>query len=308
MTAETFRCQSSGGGAEFACFAYLPEGEPRAIIQIAHGMIDHTGRYLSMIRALTDAGYAVFSCDHLGHGKTAEAKRDFGYFGPRGARETVVTDLHEVTKIAKERLPARPVILIGHSMGSFLVRMYATRYGDELAGLAILGTGGPNPALPAGILLADLVTLFCGPRFRSRLLGALAFSGYTKPFGEDAPPEAWLSRDPAVGEAYRNDPLCHFRFTSSAYRELFGMTQEVNRRGWAKALPAELKVLLASGTMDPVGGFGRGVNRVAERLRSAIGDRLTMHLYPDARHELHNETNREEFFTDLIAWINGVIG
>lgn len=310
MKEERISFPSSDGRNTVAGYIFTPGPDTpvRGIVQLSHGMIDHTGRYLGMAEVLTGAGYAVASNDHLGHGGTAASREDLGYFGARGARESVVRDLHAMSALAKERFPGAPLVLLGHSMGSFLARMYAVRYGDGLAGLIILGTGGPNPALPAGILVADILTLFRGRRFRSRTLASLAFSGYHSRYGPDAPHNAWLTRDNGTVEEYATDPLCRYVFTVSAYRELFGMTGEVNRSAWYRRLSPSLPVLLASGTMDPVGGYGRGVEKVAAGLRKHGMEHLTVKFYPDARHELFHETNREEFFADLLAWLGATLG
>ena len=301
-----FQFPSSDGIHRITAFRF-PVENPRAVVQIVHGMIDHTGHYLGLIEALNRAGVAVVSCDHLGHGRTAETEEDFGYFGGKGSREFVVSDLHTLTGIAKQDYPGIPFILLGHSMGSFLVRMYATRYGSELNGLIILGTGGPNPILPIGKLLVNLTILFRGQKCRSKLLAGMAFSGYTSKYEKGAPGDAWITRDGAILDERRQDPYGQFIFTASGYRELFGMTGEVNARSWAGKLRKDLPILVMSGDMDPVGGWGKGVRAVVGMLEKAEIKDLTVKLYPGARHELHSETCRDEFFSDLIAWIEARI-
>ena len=301
-----FQFPSSDGIHQITAFRF-PLEAPRAVVQIVHGMIDHTGRYLGLIEALNGAGIAVFSCDHLGHGRTAQNEEEFGYFGGKGSREFVVSDLHTLTGIAKQDYPGIPFILLGHSMGSFLVRMYATRFGSELDGLIILGTGGPSPILPLGKLCVNLSILFHGEKYRSKLIAGMAFSGYNSKYEKGAPDDAWITRDESILKERRQDPYGQFIFTASGYRELFCMTGEVNAADWAGKLNKDLPILVMSGDMDPVGGWGKGVETVVEMLKEAEIKDLTVKLYPGARHELHSETCRDEFFSDLIGWIEGRI-
>lgn len=309
MQAERIFFPSSGGMASVAGFLWYPDGDtpPRAIVQIAHGMMDHAERYGEMAEALVAAGYAVVGNDHLGHGATAEDERELGYFGPSGSRELVVEDLHLMSERARERFPGIPLILVGHSMGSFLARLYAKKYGEELGGLVLLGTAGRIAARPLGLLAADAMIFFRGRRYRSRLLARMAFMGYNRRFGENAPRIAWLTRDTEQLERYAADPRCRFIFTVSAYRELFCMLGEINYGEWFYSLPKTLPVLIASGGDDPVGGYGKGVRQVARRLERAGLESVSLRIYEGARHELHHETNREEFFSDLLAWIEEAV-
>ena len=298
---------SAASGVTVTGYLYLPDGSPRAIVQLAHGMLDHVGRYEEMIEALTAAGFAVVGNDHIGHGATAADREALGFFGRRGARWDIVSDLHRMSEIAKERLGDLPLLLVGHSMGSFLARLYAEKWGQELSALVLLGTAGKNPAVPFGKLLADLIRLFRGKRHRSRILTAITFMGYQSHYKEEHSHLSWLTRDPEYRKACAEDPLCHFLFTVSAYRELYAMLGEVNRRAWFRSIPPSLPVLLAAGEEDPVGAYGRGVRQVERSLRRAGVSDLRLLLYPGARHELHHETNRAEFFSDLVSYLSEVV-
>ncbi len=297
---------ANGSDTVHACF-FLPDGEPRAIVQLSHGMVDHIGRYTELVEALTDAGYLVCGNDHLGHGKTARDEQSLGYLGRRGAWQDMVDDLAAMSEQARARYPRLKLFLLGHSMGSFLARLYAERYGAGLDGLILLGTAGRNPAASAGILLADLLALLRGRRYRSRMLAAIAFAGYNRYFKKERSRASWLTRDAECRKRYSGDPLCKFTFTVSAYRELFDMLRTCNRREWFTSLPKELPVHIASGIMDPVGGYAKGVKRVIRGLSDAGMTRVTAKLYPSARHELHKELNRREFFDDLLLSLAGMM-
>ncbi|MBP5209876.1 MAG: alpha/beta fold hydrolase [Clostridia bacterium] len=297
---------SSDGKNTVAGYLYEPdEGVTvKGLVQLSHGMTDHVTRYESTAKVLTDAGFVFFGNDHLGHGATAAAPEDLGFFASVDGVGYVLDDLHAMTAQVKARYPDLPLVLLGHSMGSFLCRLYATRFGYELDGLIIMGTGGPNPLLPVGRALAGIIRRTRGERHRSRMIADMAFSGYLSHIEKGAPKCAWLSRDPAVWEVYTADPLCTFTFTVSAYLDLFEMVAESNAKTWFEAFPKELRTLVISGTEDPVGKFGQGPKYVADTLRAAGVRQVDLCLYEGARHELFNETNRDEFFSDLIAWLN----
>ncbi len=301
-----FQFPSSDGEHAVAGYRF-PLDNPRAVVQISHGMIEHIGHYTELISRLLDAGIAVFANDHLGHGKTAASEEEYGVFGKKGAREFVLRDLHTVTELARREYPDVPLILIGHSMGSFLCRLYAARWGDELDGLVILGTGGPNPMLPMGKLVAAISSTVFGPRHRGKVISKLAFGAYNSRYEKGVPEKAWITSDMEILDRFKDDPASQFTFPSGGFRELFAMIGEVNRKSWAKKLPKDLPIFLASGDMDPVGGWGKGVKKVNRMLEEAGCEKLTFRLYPGFRHELHNEVGRDEFYRDLFAWLEGLI-
>ena len=284
----------------------FPVANPRALVQISHGMIEHVGHYTDLISRLNAAGIAVFANDHLGHGRTAKPE-EYGIFGKKGAREFVVQDLHTVTGITKSEYPDLPFILIGHSMGSFLARIYASRWGDELDGLVILGTAGPNPALPVAKVLAALSSGLLGPDHPGKILSKLAFGSYNSRYEKGVSEKAWITSDQAELDRFENDPASNFKFSAGGFCELFAMIGEISKKSWAKKIPKDLPIFLASGDMDPVGGWGKGVTKVSKMLEGAGAEKLTFRLYPGFRHELHNEVGRDEFYRDLLAWTEGLI-
>ncbi len=307
MTRETVLFQSALAGETVKGYFYPPIGEARAIVQISHGMMDHIGRYEEMARALNAAGFAVVGNDHLGHGETAlDLSREpldrarLGHFGPRGSWRCLIEDLHTMSGLARERFPGAPLFLLGHSMGSFVARLYAARYGGELRGLILLGTAAKRHFAAIGGMLAPLVSLLYGGEHRSKFLTKTTFGSFHKRFRAEKSHAAWLTSDLAQRVS---DPLCRFRFSAASYGDLYEMMRRMNRRSWFSSLPEGLAVLLSSGAMDPLGGYGRGIMRLASSLRRSGRVRLTVKLYEGARHELHHERCRDEFFSDLAAFI-----
>ncbi len=292
---------ASGNGQDSICgYWYEPEGPVRAVLQISHGMCEYIERYEPFIEYMTERGVAVCGNDHLGHGKGARA---LGQFAEKNGRAYLVRDLYSMTERAKERWAGAPYFLLGHSMGSFVARQYTVKYGWALDGVIYMGTSGKNPLNWAGIALTNMLGVCKGKKARSRLIDKLAFGSYNKriekPMGEDD----WLSRDVEVVRSYGKDPLCKFTFTIGAYHELFKLLRGVSGKGWAQQVPQRLPILLISGEADPVGQYGKGVRQVAGWLRQTGHEDVSLVLYPGARHEVLNETNRAEAYQDVAAWM-----
>jgi len=202
----------------------------------------------------------------------------------------------------KENYPELPIVLFGHSMGSFVSRLYATKYPESIDGLVIHGTAGKNPILPFGIFLTKIIKAFRGERHRSAFVRSLADGGYNKKFDKSEGEGAWLTRDGAMVAGRPSDARTNFVFTVSGYADLFEMLSAINTKAWFRDFPKNLPALVISGDCDPVGNFGKGVRYVYDNLKKYGAD-VDLKLYEGARHELFNETNRDEVFADLIAWI-----
>jgi len=296
---------SAGEGTALHVSAWVPEA-PRAAIQIAHGMAEHGRRYADFAGAMAREGIAVYVADHAGHGKTVASDK-YGFFYAQNGWRQAVDDMHAVRASVTERHPGVPLVLLGHSMGSLMARSYITRYGEGLSGVILSGTGGPNPLLPVGKLLAAVEKRRLPAYQPSQLINKLVFGAYSKPFAPTRTPFDWLSRDAAQVDAYMADPACGFAFTATGYQDVFAGLSEIQAKGWAARVPADLPVLIISGERDPVGGMGKGVRWVEKALRDAgVGD-VTCTLYPEARHELLNETNRDEVYADLLDWVSRVL-
>ncbi len=286
---------------------YEPEVPVRAVVQISHGMCEYIGRYEEYAAHLCSLGFVLAGNDHPGHGESAECADDLGYFAPKDGYLCALEGLRAMSELLLERYAGKPLILLGHSMGSFLCRLYLSSYAENLAGAIVMGTGGPDAPTGAGIALANLIGLFRGERHRSKLLQKIQSSGYLKRCPKGAGKSDWLTRDRAVVEKYDADPFCSYRFTVSGYRDLFRMLADVSCEEWAPTVPTDLPILLISGEDDPVGGYGKGVCKVAGALTHAGARKLTTVLIPGARHEVLNETDREETYALIDKWIEEVL-
>lgn len=278
------------------------EGEPRAVIQICHGMMEHIRRYDRFARALCDRGFVVCGDDHLGHGRTAEQPEDLGYFGETDGWKHMAEDELLLRREMQRRYPDKPYFLLGHSMGSFITRRVIALDGEGLAGLYLLRHRGTQPLTKLGIGLAGIVTALRGPKRTGRFLNAMAFQNYNRRFPEDDNELAWLSRDKDGYPDASEDPKCHFVFTNAGFRDLFRLLDSVTGPKWSDRVPKDLPIVLFSGEMDPVGSYGKGPRQVYGWLKASGVRDLSLKLYPDARHELHNELNRDEFLEDVVAW------
>ncbi len=298
---------SSDGIHQVFATVYCPRSVPvRGVIQIAHGMIDHSGRYRDFATRLAEAGYAVGLCDHLGHGKTARSPEEFGFFAHRGGVDLLLKDMHTLNEQLHAEFQELPLVLIGHSMGSFLTRLFVVKYPADIDGHVILGTAGPNPLLPVGRALAAVIRLFAGAMHRSSVIADMAFAGYNSRFDPAQGKKAWLSRDYEYLHRDGEDPYTDFIFTVAAYQDLFRMLTDCNRRRWFAEYPKELPTLLMSGTEDPVGAYGKGPSYVYRHLLPAGVGPLKLCMYDGARHELFNETCREEVLNDILTWLETV--
>ncbi len=282
---------------------WFPDREPEIIVQIAHGMVEHIERYEDFARFLCSQGIGVVGNDHLGHGKSVSTPAQYGYFAKGKGIDALVADMYHVTRYIRHQYPNCRLFLLGHSMGSFLTKKYMTLYSKKIDGVILSGTGSqPYALVSAGKLLAGAILVARGEFYRSKLLLALTTGGYGKYF-EDEECKSWLSKDPEVEKRYMSDPRCHFWFTASAYYDFFGLLKELAAQKHFKNIRKNLPVFMFSGEDDPVGDFGKGV-RMTYRTFAHIGMKhVQMKLYPKGRHEMLNETNKEEVYQDVLAWI-----
>ena len=275
--------------------------KPRCILQISHGMCEYIGRYDDFAAFMAKHGFVVCGNDHLGHGATSGEGID-GYFDEKDGRKYVLRDLHRMNSLAGKAYPGLPIILLGHSMGSFFARLYAATYPETLQGLIISGTGGPNPLGDVGLLLTSLIAKIKGPQYRSRMIHNLAFGTYLKQVEAPKTQYDWISRDDEIVRKYNVDPKCTFMFTVSAFHELMATLKAVSTQKWADKINKSMPVFIFSGDKDPVGGYGKGVQTVVRMLQTAGVLHLSYKLYPGGRHEMLNETNRTEVYGDVLAW------
>ena len=278
------------------------ETPAHGVLQLAHGMAEYIARYDAFARYMAANGYVVYGSDHLGHGDTAKTPDELGYFAESGGYKLLTDDLKSLTDIARAENPSLPLALLGHSMGSFVARLYAATYSKAADALILSGTSGPNPAGSLGILAVNLLSLFKGERHRSKFINNLAFGAYNKKYGEVKTPFDWLSANEQNVREYIADERCGFVFTLSAFRDLFRLLGAISGAGWAAKLRKNLSVLLVSGEEDPVGAFGAGVRKVRDTLSAAGVSDVTLKLYDGMRHEILNETGKEHVWADILSW------
>ena len=297
---------SSTAGPALDARLWRPEGAPRAVVQLVHGMAEHMDRYDPVARRLNRAGLAVIGHTHLGHGPRAQRQ---GYFADHDGWQRLIDDVHRLRGIAQEQFPGLPYLMLGHSMGSFVTRCYLQEHGEGLAGAMLSGTGHfDRKTVTAALAAANLVCLLGGARKPSALIDRLAFGGCNKPFAPCRTDFDWLSRADAEVDKYVADPYCGFLFTGSGYRELFRGLKRLTDLEALRRMPKELPLLLFSGDSDPVGGMGRGVEQVAREMRDAGMEHVEVRLYPGGRHEILNETNRDEVVRDVIIFAEQCLG
>lgn len=277
----------------------------RGIVQIVHGMAEHSGRYEDFARFLVDRGFAVCAHDHIGHGRSAVSPADLGHMPLEGGKDVLVEDVHEMRRLVSARFPRQvPYFIFGHSMGSYVTRAYLSRHAQGLSGAVICGTGNePVAKSKAGYALARRIARRQGERTRSKLLHGLADGAFSKSVKKARTPLDWLSTDPAVVDAYLADDLCGQMFTAGAYATLTSLTAEVATLDSALAVPSELPVLFIAGALDPVGNKGKGVKSAAALFEKAGIRDVEVKLYPGMRHEILNEPGKRQVYDDVLAWI-----
>lgn len=305
MKSETFKFKE-GTGPDIFVYKWIPdEGvKVKAVVQIAHGMAETAGRYERFAERLTAEGYLVYANDHRGHGKTAVDADRVGDLGDDGFNN-MVKEMRRLQAIINEENPGLPFFLFGHSMGSFLLQRYICLYGNDLDGAILSGSNGRvGILLDIGLFLAKREVKKLGRGHRSHKLTKLSFGGYNKPFRPNRTNFDWLSRDEAEVDKYVNDPFCGGVFTAGFFYDLSGGLKTVEDKKELAGIPATLPIYIFSGDKDPVGKFGKGVMKLVKTYRKLGIKDLQYKLYEGGRHEMLNETNRDEVMQDVIEWLN----
>ena len=298
-----FSYPSSDGRHAVHAVEWLPEGAPRGVVQIVHGVAEYAGRYGHVARFLNEQGFAVCGEDHLGHGYTVNDGK-YGYFAPKGGWDFLVRDIRRLRELEGQKFPGVPYVMLGHSMGSFLTRTYLIRYPGTVDGAVLSGTGQePAPLVAFGRALSGALCALRGPEYVSGLVYDLSLGAYNKPFQPSRTGADWLSRDEAMVDADLGDPLCTFKPTVSMFRDMMGGLQYIARPANLKKMDPGTPVYFFSGDRDPVGTMGTGVEKVAGMFRRAGCRDVTVRLYPGGRHEMLNEINRGEVMEDLLSWL-----
>lgn len=269
--------------------------EPVSLLVISHGMAEHGDRYRPLARWLSENGTAVVTFDHRGHGPAC-APENLGHYADQQGWNRVVADLHQVVQHVGSQFPGLPLHLLGHSMGSFIAQSYAQRYGDTLDSLILSATNRIDRGqLLASRALIGLIRLIRGKRHRSRLVARMTFEQFNRKFRPNRTGSDWLSRDPDQVDRYIADPLCGFQCTVGLWWDFIGGMLGLAPATWRKDLP----VHLFSGTADAVGEMGRGVRQHFQAIREAGVENVTLRLFESGRHEMLNETNRDEVWDYL---------
>ncbi|WP_246040260.1 alpha/beta hydrolase [Ectobacillus funiculus] len=302
---ETAFTVQASDGVELSCIKWIDETrQPRMILQISHGMAEHIRRYAAFAQMLIGEGIFVYGNDHRGHGYTAEKKEDRGYFADENGFGKVVEDLYLVTQQIKKEYPGTPVVLFGHSMGSFLIRRYAQLYGRELHGMILSGTGdNAIPLLKIGKLLARLEMKAKGRKTPSLFLNNLSFGKFNKPFRPTRTPFDWLTRNEKEVDKYIADPLCGGIFTGRFFYDLYTGSEMIQKAENIAKVPKDLPILFISGDKDPVGGNTKGVLQAYEAFRAAGVHDVSYIFYKDGRHEMLHEINQKEVYSDIVRWL-----
>lgn len=297
-TEQTFKAKD---GIEIFYRKFLPEREVLAVVQIFHGMAEHSQRYTAFANYLTDNGFAVYIADHRGHGRTIKNDADYGVWTNKDEWWRLLSDQRQLQEIALQEVGSKPYFILGHSMGSFLARTFITLYSNTLSGVIISGTGtNSNFVLKLGKTIADIACCLCGDTSKAHLLDKLSFGSYNKGYSL---PYQWLSRDENEVLKYSNDNYCGGLFSNSFYRGFFSGLLYINKKSTCEKIDKQLNILFVSGTKDPVGNMGNGVKNAVNFYRTNGLEKIELKLYSEARHEILNETNRKEVYEDLLYWL-----
>lgn len=309
MRKEEFYFDSRDNSSRIHAVRWMPDSENvAAVIQIVHGMAEYADRYEEFAAFLTERNFVVTGEDHLGHGKSVPEGGTKGYFCEQDPATVVVRDVHRLKKITQELYPGVPYFIVGHSMGSFILRNYICRYGTGIDGAVILGTGmQPDGLLRIAKMLAALQGVFQGQRHVSRFLDKVAFGSYNKHIKEPAAAFDWLSRDEKKVAEYIADEDCGFVFTVNGFQTLFELIFRAKKKENLAKIPKTLPVLVASGEEDPVGSYGKGVKKAYQCLLDAGLTNMELKLYPHDRHELLNELDRQKVMEDIGGWIEKIL-
>lgn len=303
---------SHDGKTQIKALLWSPETvttNPKGIIQITHGMEEHIGRYAEFADHLASKGFVVCAQDLLGHGLSVTDPDKLSCIPLEGGADILIEDAHELYKMVSSRYARQtPYFMLGHSLGSYIMRAYVTRYGSELAGLILSGAGQQSRILSfGGNRLARWIAGSKGEDHRSSFLESMGAGAFAKGVENPRTQFDWLATDEKVVDDYIADPLCGVPFSVGAYVALTQITGEVTAPASAAAVPKELPILFVAGSLDPVGGKGAGVRKAADQLRSSGVGQVEVKLYEGMRHEVLNEPIKQEVYTDILSWVEEVI-
>ena len=303
-----FYFNSSTGKNRIHCRMCAPDGSARGIVQIIHGIAEHIERYDDFMEFLASNGLIAVGTDHLGHGKSVENDDQLGFFAEENGWNYVVDDEEILHQAMVKNYPELPTIVFGHSMGSFITRTLLIKYPKSFNAAIISGTGNQSSLLVfGGHTAASLVKLIKGARHQSKTLDNMAFGSYNKVYDSVKTKFDWLSRDEAVVQKYIDDPMCGFLPTCTLFRDLMNGVKIITNTKNLENMDKDKPVYFMSGTKDPVGDCGKGVKIAYNNFLKAGMKDVSIKLYPEGRHEMLNELNKDEVYTDILNWINSKI-
>ena len=302
---DEFYFPSKDGNTEIHTIEWKPEGEVKAVLQLCHGMVEYIRRYDEFAEFMCGRGYYVVGNDHLGHGKSVQSKSEYGFFNEKYGNACVIGDMHTLRQRTMKKYPDVPYFMLGHSMGSTLLRQYIQMYGNGLSGVILMGVVADHAkaAIGCGKRLCRLMAVFRGWHYRSRLIDGMVLGSYNKKFKQARTRADWITSDQEHLDAYVSDPLCSFVFTVNAYYSMFSGMLSMEKKESIYMIPKTLPILFASGSDDPVGNFGKGVRKIYEQYKAAGLQDVALRLYDGDRHELLNETDRQQVYQDLFDWL-----
>lgn len=303
MKTKEFSFKSATGVCRIHGCEFLPEGEVRAVVIIHHGMAEHINRYADYVKHLTDMGYAVFMHDMANHGKSNQKTELLGYFGENDGYKNLVKDLKTVYDLAKKEFPDKKIIMFGHSMGSFIVRCFDCAYPGASDASVYMGTGGSNPAAGMGKAISNLIASIKGSTYKSKMLDKITFGSFNKKTDKKTSFD-WLTRDSAIVQKYIDDDYCGFLFTVKGMNDLVNLNVWANSAECYNTVKKDLPILLVSGADDPVGAYSKGINEVADKMKASGHTNVTVKLFPGCRHEVLNETNRQEVYEGIDEFLD----
>ena len=287
-------------GHEIHVQTWRPAGEPLGLVQLLHGLGEHSDRYAAFGEACAQQGFVLVAHDHRGHGEHCDV---YGFFAAAEGWHKVLKDALAVQEDTRQRFEGVPLVLFGHSMGSYIAQAFAMEFTTPLAGLLLSGSTWPSRLLtiPAR-LIAHFESWRLGEEGRSAFLNKLAFGDFNKAFEPARTDMDWLSRDERQVDKYVADPLCGGEYTNRLWLDLLGGLRDISSENALRRIPADLPIMIMGGTDDPVGG-DKGLGKLAFHYAQTGHTRLKVKIYPQGRHEMLNETNRDEVTTDLLEWI-----
>lgn len=299
---ETFHIPSQQDGLELGVLCTQPSDKPKGIVQISHGMSEHKERYLPFMEFLSSHGFICVIHDHRGHGESVKSPEDYGYFYQNGAK-AVVEDLYQITRWSKARYPNLPLYLFGHSMGSLIVRVYTKRYDNAIDGLLVCGSPSENKLAGVAKGLVHCMAAQKGEHYRSQMIQNLVFGSSNQAFSNSSSQNAWICSDPEVVRAYDKSPLCGFTFTLNGFDALFSLVQQAySPKGWQLQHPS-LPVFFLVGWEDPCRITDKKFLQAVRFMRDRGYGNISYKVYGGQRHEILNDTQKEQVFADVLAWL-----